>query len=384
MEPSDLKLVPAPDPPSPPTVRRERAAAVSLGLLTLIAALAGTLVGADRARDAPRPIDTAREALFRVLDQGPSDPGVLELLGSLRLQIGQRPLDARTRALYAALLLEMAMGPQDWPAPAFHARRAANLAPVTVPVVRAAALVLARSKEPEAAVRLVHEMFGYDAGSAARLLTALEPFLEPGRIDSAIPANPDAWLAWAREIRDQGRADDADAWITRAHREWPDHLGIRQRVAARAVKRRDWSALVRVLPLEEELQESRDAALLLAFRARARAETGDAEGAHEDAEKAAILSGHSAAVLLHAGDALLAAGYPGGARRFWSRALFGISPRSGAGSTRIQLMVRMARFEDDYGKPAAALRAWKAVLEEDPEHALAQRRVADLGGLREP
>ena len=380
MEPSDLKLVRAPDRPSLPAVRRERAASVGLGLLALIAGLVGTLVGADRARDPARPIDTAREALFRVLDQGPSDPGVLELLGSLRLQIGQRPLDARTRALYSALLLEMALGPQDWPAPAFHARRAADLAPVTVPVVRAAALVLARSGEPDAVIRLVREMFGYDAGSAARLLTAVEPFIEPGRIDGAIPADPDAWLAWARVIRDQGRADEADDWITRAHREWPDHLGISQKVAARAVRQRDWSALVRVLPLDEELPESHDAALLLAFRARARAETGDAEGAHDDAEKAAILSGHSTTVLLHAGDALLAAGDPGGARRFWSRALFGISPRSEAGAARIQLMVRMARFEDDYGKPAAALRAWEAVLEEDPEHAQAQRRVADLSG----
>jgi hypothetical protein len=44
----------------------------------------------------------------------------------------------------------------------------------------------------------------------------------------------------------------------------------------------------------------------------------------------------------------------------------------------------MARYEDDHGKPAAALRAWKAVLEEDPEHPEAQRRIADLGGLLTP
>jgi tetratricopeptide (TPR) repeat protein len=135
-----------------------------------------------------------------------------------------------------------------------------------------------------------------------------------------------------------------------------------------------------VLPFEEELPESRDAAMLFAFRARARAEAGDADGAHDDAEKAASLSGHATLALLHAGDALLAAGDPGGARRFWSRALFGISPRSEGGAARIQLLVRMARLEDDYGKPSAALRAWKAVLEEDPENAWAERRVSDLGG----
>jgi tetratricopeptide (TPR) repeat protein len=384
MEPSDLKLVRAPSRGPSPPVRRERVAAVGLGLLALLAGLVGTVLGADRAREPSRPVDTAREALFRVLDRGPSDPGVLELLAALRLQIGQRPLDARTRALYSALLLEMAMGPQDGPAPAFHARRAADLAPVTVPVVRAAALVLARSGEPDQASRLVREMFGYDAVSAARLLTALEPFIEPVGVEAAIPADPDAWLAWALQIRDQGRVDDADRWITRAHREWPDHLGVRQKVAARAVSQRDWSTLAMVLPLEEELPESPDSAMLFAFRARARAEAGDAEGARNDADKAAVLSGHASTVLLHAGDALLAAGDPVGARRFWSRALFGISPRSGAGAERVRLLVRMARFEDDHGKPAAALRAWKAVLDEEPDHAEAQRRVADLGGLLVP
>jgi len=384
MEPSDLKLVRAPGWPSSPTVRRDRAAAVGLGLLALTAALVGTFLGADRSREPTRPVDTAREALFRVLDRGPNDPGVRELLGALRVQIGQRPLDARTRALYSALLLEMAMGPQDGPAPAFHATRAADLAPVTVPVIRAAALVLARSGEPEAAVRLVREMFGYDAESAAGLLNALEPFLEPTQVDEAVPGDPEAWLAWAREIRDQGRLDDADDWITRAYREWPDHLGVRQKVAARAVNRRDWTTLARVLPLEEELPDSAESALLFAFRARVRAEAGDTEGARDDVEKATALSGHAATVLLHCGDALLAAGDPGGARRLWSRALFGISPRSGAAAERIRLLLRMARFEDDHGKPAAALRAWKSVLDEDPDHAEAQRRVVDLGGPRVP
>jgi len=380
MEPSDLKLVRTPGWPPRPTARRDRTAAVGLGLLALSAALVGTLLGADRSREPSRPIDTAREALFRVLDRGPSDPGVRELLGALRMQIGQRPLDARTRALYSALLLEMATGPQDGPAPAFHATRAADLAPVTVPVIRAAALVLARSGEPEAAVGLVREMFGYDANSAAGLLNALEPFLEPRQIEDAVPGDPEAWLAWAREIRNQGRSDDADDWISRAHRRWPDHVGVRLKVATRAANRRDWPALARVLPLEEELPDSAESALLFAFRARVRAEAGDTGGARDDVERAAALSRNAATVLLHCGDALLAADDPGGARRLWSRALFGISPRSGAAAERIRLLVRMARLEDDHGKPAAALRAWKAVLEEDPEQAEARRRVAELGG----
>jgi Flp pilus assembly protein TadD len=139
-----------------------------------------------------------------------------------------------------------------------------------------------------------------------------------------------------------------------------------------------------VLPLEEELPDSAESALLFAFRARVRAEAGDTDGARDDVGKAAALSGHAPTVLLHCGDALLAAGDPGGARRLWSRALFGISPRSGAAAERLRLLVRMARFEDDHGKPAAALRAWRAVLEEDPEQVEALRRVADLGGLQVP
>jgi len=384
MEPSDLKLVRSSIRPSTSAVRRERWSAVALGSLALIAGLAGSLLGADRARAPSRPVDMAREALFRVLDHGPNDPGVLELLRSLRIQIGQRPLDARTRALYSALLLEMSMGPQDGPAPAFHAARAAELAPVTVPVVRAAALVLARSGRPDAAGRIVAEMFGYDAESAAGLLSTLETFLDPDRIQQAIPADPVAWLAWSRELADRGRTDDADDWLSGAYRTWPDHPGVLQRFAARAVSQRDWSTLARALPAGGEIPDGDETALLLAYRARARAEAGDAGGAREDADAAVARSGDSPTVLLHAGDALLAAGDPSGARRLWSRALFGIAPRSGPGTERLRLLVRIARFEDDHGKPAGALRAWKAVLEEEPEHPEALRRVADLGGLLAP
>jgi hypothetical protein len=384
VEPSDLKLVrPSSRPPASP-LRRERASAVALGSLALVTGLIGSLLGADRAREPSRPVDTAREALFRVLDHGPNDPGVLELLRSLRVQIGQRPLDARTRALYSALLLEMSMGPQDGPAAAFHAARAAALAPVTVPVVRASALVLARSGRPEEVVRLVADMFGYDAGSAAGLLSTLETFLDPERISQAIPADPVAWLAWSRELADGGRTGAADDWLSAAYREWPVHPGVRQRYAARAVRQRDWVTLSRVLPAGEELPDGDETALLLAYRARARAESGDGAGARADAESAVARSGDSPTVLLHAGDALLASGEPGGARRLWSRALFAIPPRGGVGTERVRLLVRVARYEDDHGTPAAALRAWRTVLEEEPEHPEAQRRVADLGGLLAP
>jgi tetratricopeptide (TPR) repeat protein len=278
----------------------------------------------------------------------------------------------------------MSMGPRDAAAPAFHARRAAELAPVTVPVVRAAALVLARSGDPDSAVRLVREMFSYDAENAARVLTTLEPFLGPTMAGRAIPADPDAWLRWALELRERDRQEEADDWLRRAHREWPAHPGVRQAAAARLVQQRDWESLAAMFPPDEELPDSRENALLFAFRARARAEGGDRAGALSDAAKAVELSGSSITVLLHAGDALLSAGDPEGARRLWSRALFAIPPRSDAGSERVRLLVRMARYEDEHGKPAESLRAWKAVLEEESHHPEARRRIADLGGALAP
>ena len=80
------------------------------------------------------------------------------------------------RALYAELLLDLSGG-TDPSAACFHASRAADLNPVTVPVVRYAAHVLLRCGERAEALKLTHDMFGYDAARAAGLLISLEPFL---------------------------------------------------------------------------------------------------------------------------------------------------------------------------------------------------------------
>jgi len=48
---------------------------------------------------------------------------------------------------------------------------------------------------------------------------------------------------------------------------------------------------------------------------------------------------------------------------------------------RRNLLTRLARLEDEHGRASAALRLWQAILELDPSHPEATRRVRALGGL---
>jgi tetratricopeptide (TPR) repeat protein len=67
------------------------------------------------------------------------------------------------------------------------------------------------------------------------------------------------------------------------------------------------------------------------------------------------------------------------ARKEWNRALHDLDP--GQVSARRPLLLRLARLEDLHGRPGAALRLWQAVLEIDPDHAEARRRIDDLSGF---
>ena len=62
-------------------------------------------------------------------------------------------------------------------------------------------------------------------------------------------------------------------------------------------------------------------------------------------------------------------------------AVAGAQAPAGAADRR-GLLSRLARLEDEYGRPAAALRHWKALLELDPDHVEARRRVDDLTGFQ--
>jgi tetratricopeptide (TPR) repeat protein len=379
---AELKLVRGPERASSTRSSHGRGSAVVLGSLAIGALVAGTLLGADRARSPSRLQASAQETLFRILERGPHDSEVLAALRNIRSEMGRRPLDAFARVVYAALVLEMSSGNSYCEVATFHARRASELAPVTVPVVAPASIVLTRCGEEDRGLSLVREMFGYAPESAAELLTNLGPFVDAERAREAVPAEPEAWLAWLRELREQGRAEESDRWALESHRRWPDHLETLQDLAARAASRSDWIALGRLLPLDLEIPERRETAILYAYRARARAEAGDVAGAHSDADKAAHLCVRHSAVLMHAGDALLVAGDADAARRLWRRALFELpadsddSPRS-----RARLLVRLARLEDADGEPATALRAWRDVLTYEPGNAEAIRRVGELDVL---
>lgn len=356
------------------------AAAVAVGICLLAAAGLATWLGADAARRPPGSLDLAHRALARALEMGNDDADVRSALLQLRGTLGRRPLDSQTRAIYAGLLLSLCRRLDDTRAPAFHADLAVDLAPVTVPVVERAALVLARSRRPDRAVELVRQMFAYDPRSAADLLLRLEGLLLPAQVEAAVAGIPEALLAWSHQLRIRGRPEEADAWLDRAHARWPDHLPTVRQVAARAVRRADWEALGALFPPGLVLPEEAGSAPLLAYRARLRAERGDAAGAAADASRALELAGERPHVGILAGDALEAAGEHDRARSVWNRVLFSLGDRSDP--ARRNLLLRLARLEDRHGRPATALRLWRSLLELDPEQTEARRRVDELSGFR--
>lgn len=356
-------------------------------VVALACAAWATLLGADRPRRQLPATDVAREMLWAVLDRGPGDPGVRGAVIDYRRRVGRSPLDAATRALYAGLLLEMAASRDDARAAVFHARRSAQLAPVTVPVLRLTATVLARCGEREAAASLIRSMFGYEPRRAAGLLGALEPFLPAGALDresteGAIPPLARAWVAWSSELAERGRVVESGEWLEATHRRWPDDLAAIEELASRAVYRRDWEALARLLPTGRPLPEVPAAAALFAYRARSAAQRGSTTEAIEDVATAVRLARNDPSVLRVGADALLAAGDPDGARPMYHRALFGLPHDPRSVTARVALLTRLARLEDRHGRPADALRAWRAVLEIDPGHAESRSRVDELTGFQ--
>ncbi len=350
-----------------------------VGTGLLVAALLATAFGAGAARDPVDSLDLAQQALVHALERGNEDPGVRETLLELRESLRRRPLDSGTRVIYAGLLLSLCRRLDDTRAPAFHADLAARLSPVTVPIVVRAALVLARSREADRAVALTREMFEYDPDSAASLLSRLENVLFPEQVEAAVAPTAEATLVWSRRLRELGRIEAADAWLLRGHSRWPDHLPTLQAVASAPLRRGDWDELERLLPPDRVFPDEPAAAPLLAYRARLAAERGDAEAAARDADRALALARSNHHVLVAAGDALEAAGDHDRARSVWNRALFELGDERAP--MRRNVLLRLARLEDRYGRPATALRLWRSVLDVDPAHGEARRRVDELSGF---
>jgi len=375
VETRDLKLVSA---DRGEAARSRGGAPLALAALVLTAVVTATLGGADAARRKIEVRELAENALQMALDRGSADPEVQATLADLRGTLGWRPLESKTRVIYASLVLGLASSLDDMRLASFHAGRAAELSPVTVPVVRAATLVLANTGEIDRALELIRRMFGYDAGSAAETLGQVESLVLGVRLTAGIPDDVDAWMAWARWLRDDGRRDEADDWLRRAHERWPGHLSVRVQLASRAFARRDWGTLEALLPIDGPLPDERAAGRLHVLRGHLKLQRGDGPGATADAETALRLD-PSAGMRLLAGDLFHESGDPDRARAEWNRSLHATAREQG--STRRALLVRLGRLEDRYGRPAAALRHWQAVLELDPQHPEARRRVDDLSGF---
>ncbi len=376
MEKQELKLIPS----------RERDGAGearplviwTLIVILLVGAVVASMSGADRVRRQYDPRELAESALRQAFMQGSDDDAVLMRLHDLRRELGRRPLDSRTRVVYASLLLSLSSSASELSAPAFHARLAADLAPVTVPIVRMAALVLASTGESDDALALIRDMFGFDHAAAAALLGQAEKFLGTGLAELAVPDTPAALLAWSRELSKYGRQEESAAWLERAHQRFPGNFEILAQVAESMVQSGDWAGLETLFFTGTPLTESRETASLMIYRARARLYKGDVQGARNDIERALQLGGNAAYLQTLAGDAYFQMGAFDEAKRNWNAALFQIG--ADQVDRRRYLLLRLARLEDRHGRPAAALRMWRQLLEIDPEHEEARRRIAALTG----
>ncbi len=361
----------------PPAQPRRSVAVTALALFVMAAAGAATLLGADRGRERFDAADLARRAVEPLLGGGPA--GTASLQG-LRRRLAHRPLDGVARVLYAGALDAVARGPEDRTAAPFHARTAATLAPTTHPVVRGAALILARCGREEEALSLARRAFDHDPAQAARLLADLEPYLSRRAVGEGLGDGPEAWAAWARRLMELGRRREAEERLSEAVLRWPGYLRAREILAGLALGRGGPAALAVYVPPDLPLPPDPAAARLLGYRALARAHRGDAAGARADIEEVLRLKGDEPSMLSLAADALEAVGDVGYARDHYRRALYRLGAAPSSRSLRGHLLVRIARLEDRHGSAADALRAWREVAREFPELDAARRRLAELEG----
>lgn len=373
------KLATGPRPVRPSHPEPPRWNAALAGLAVLIVATFATLFNADGARLRLDAQEVARETVQLALQRGSDDPEVRAALIDLRREVYENPLDARTRVNYAALLLSLSFSLDDTRASSFHARVAAEQSPVTVPVVRTAALALIRSGDAEAALELIRAMFDYAPDAAARLLLAAEPMLPPPSMERGLPRQPDAWLSWIRQLRRIGREADADERVGLALANWPSNPAVIEQAAALAVRSGRTSELPGLFPEGLELGSDLGGARLRTYRARARAQAGDRTGAADDLRGAIEIGHKETLVRILAGDAWLAMGETDEARRCWRRAFHGLRPN--ADFDRRRLLLRLARLESEHGEPGAALRQWREVLRIEPGHAQARSEIARMTGV---
>ncbi|HEX6850971.1 MAG TPA: O-antigen ligase family protein [Candidatus Polarisedimenticolaceae bacterium] len=356
--------------------RAGRAAAVACAGLALLAAGIATALGADTARapsDAP---DLAATAARAALERGADDAGARAALVELRRRVGARPLDGAIRAAYAGALLDVAgedAGVRD--AAVFHAGRAAASAPVSVPVVAAAARTLARAGRADAAIPLVRSMFGFDPRAAAVVLLEIEGFVVTP--DAAVPELAAAWTAWGLELRRSGRGAEGNRRIEEAVARWPEDVRARTLAALFAAGDRRHDDLDALVPDALPLPADPAHATLLALRAQIDARRGDRDLARARAAAAEEASSGDPAVREIAARALLDAGDVEAARAMWTRAWWSLPAIDATRPTRLRLALSLARLEREHGRAGDARRAYRSVLEVDPENLEARRELGN-------
>ncbi len=175
-----------------------------------------------------------------------------------------------------------------------------------------------------------------------------------------------------------GRGEESVARLHEAATRWADDLELNLALARWATRAADWDELERWAG-REAIPAAGRGLELLAYRARLHAERGRREDAERDLSAVLAAANGAPHVLILVGDVQRRLGSTLLARRTWHRALFRLSPARE--SMQGPLLVRLADLEEGDGRAGVALRHWRAVLELDPSHARARRRVTALTGF---
>jgi len=372
VERPELRLV------TPAPRRASSPGAVALGAAVLACAAVATLFGADRHRAAFDAAAVAESALARSLSTG--DPAPARAAAeALRARLVEAPLDATLRTVAASLAAETATTRDERDAAVAQAQAATRLVASDEWIASGTARVLAQCGRADLALAEVARIFAYapDAGAAA--LAAIEPRVDPDRLENGIPRTPAAWLAWSVRLRQSGRSTDADARLAAARERFPSDLPTWVAAATLAAGRDRVEELRQLVPAGGRIPETAKAAPLFAFRARVHGSSGEAAAARDDAARAVALSHGDPWVMALAGDGVAAVD-PVLARDYWTRSLYTLMQSTGSREGAIWLRARIARLDDREGRGRDALREWRAVLAERPDDPEAKRRIAELTG----
>ncbi len=182
----------------------------------------------------------------------------------------------------------------------------------------------------------------------------------------------------ARALSYIGRQEESTALLHEAATHWPDDLDLNLALARLAMRAANWDELERWAGRETIPAEGRGLELLT-YRARLHAERGRSEDAERDLNIVLASANAGPGNLILVGDVQRRLGSLELARQTWNRALFRLSPERKP--IRVALLVRLADLEESGGQAGVALRHWRAVLELDPSHARARRRVTALTGF---